>query len=151
MKKLLENWNSAKHTKYETIEFNRCKIILSKCSQFLNVYLLFLYLLGCELLTVFRQALVWVQRPGIGWVQISGFATWAKHWNLSFNICQIELITVPASSFEVIQLRHWKGVVPRGKHLTSRSLLYDDLKSCFLADLLEKPILARRLTADRKI
>ena len=80
-KKLLENWNSGKHTKYETIEFNRCKIILSKCSQFLSVYLLFLYLLGCELLTVFKQALVWVQRPGIDWVQISGFATWAKHWN----------------------------------------------------------------------
>lgn len=70
---------------------------------------------------------------------------------LNFNICEIELIIVPASSFEVIQLRHWKGVLPHGKHLTSRSLLYDDLKSCFLDDLLEKPMLARWLTTDRRI
>lgn len=58
-----------------SIEFNRCKIIQSKCSQFLSVYLVFLCLLSCELPTVFRQALVWVQRPRIVWVQISGFAT----------------------------------------------------------------------------
>ena len=131
------------------IEFKRYKVIMSNCCQ-----------LGWELPTVCRQALVWVPRPGIVWAQISGFATCylcglRKLFNLSeplsFTICQTGLVIVPASWFELMQLRHWIRTGTHGKHLVSRRLHYDDFNSPFLADLWEKPMLERLLTTDRRM